>query len=635
MNKLDMESKDIVNENIQKISELFPNVIVESNDGKTIDFDLLKQELSKDIIEGIKEKYQLTWPGKKEAIVNANTPSKSTLRPVKEKSVDFDNTQNIYIEGDNLEVLKILQESYLNKIKCIYIDPPYNTGNDFIYNDKFDISGKDNSILEGDIDIEGQKLVTNYNSNGRFHSDWLSMIYSRIKLSKNLLTDDGVIFISIDDNELFNLKKICDEIFGEYNFICNFIRKTSYGEKTAKPNINKHHDYILCYAKKIDVIQRMNTLNGELKEFEKFSNPDNDPKGPWTKDSYLIKIDNGRYGYARYGITNPYLGITHYPPVYYDENDRKQWHYIEETFREMEKRGQVVYYKKQSEYKGEYSFYIKKYQKDIENKNNNISTLVFNDNSYTNSIGTKDLLTTFKDKEFINSYPKPVRLIEKIIQYVNSNSENSIILDFFSGSATTAESVMKYNAKNSTNHKFILVQIPEECIGQSNYKTICDLGEERIRRAGAKIKEETNADIDYGLRVYKVDSTNMKDIYYMPNELEQGNLAEFESNIKEDRTTDDLLTQVILDLGLSLDLKIEEKMIGKNKAYYVAGNSLVACFDDSIDIDIVDEICKCEPYKVVFKDSAFKTDNDKINLEERFKKLLPQRANDSGFINIL
>ena len=250
MNKLDMESKDIVNENIQKISELFPNVIVESNDGKTIDFDLLKQELSKDIIEGIKEKYQLTWPGKKEAIVNANTPSKSTLRPVKEKSVDFDNTQNIYIEGDNLEVLKILQESYLNKIKCIYIDPPYNTGNDFIYNDKFDISGKDNSILEGDIDIEGQKLVTNYNSNGRFHSDWLSMIYSRIKLSKNLLTDDGVIFISIDDNELFNLKKICDEIFGEYNFICNFIRKTSYGEKTAKPNINKHHDYILCYAKK-------------------------------------------------------------------------------------------------------------------------------------------------------------------------------------------------------------------------------------------------------------------------------------------------------------------------------------------------------------------------------------------------
>ena len=414
MNKLDMESKDIVNENIQKISELFPNVIVESNDGKTIDFDLLKQELSKDIIEGIKEKYQLTWPGKKEAIVNANTPSKSTLRPVKEKSVDFDNTQNIYIEGDNLEVLKILQESYLNKIKCIYIDPPYNTGNDFIYNDKFDISGKDNSILEGDIDIEGQKLVTNYNSNGRFHSNWLSMIYSRIKLSKNLLTDDGVIFISIDDNELFNLKKICDEIFGEYNFICNFIRKTSYGEKTAKPNINKHHDYILCYAKKIDVIQRMNTLNGELKEFEKFSNPDNDPKGPWTKDSYLIKIDNGRYGYARYGITNPYLGITHYPPVYYDENDRKQWHYIEETFREMEKRGQVVYYKKQSEYKGEYSFYIKKYQKDIENKNNNISTLVFNDNSYTNSIGTKDLLTTFKDKEFINSYPKPVRLIEKI-----------------------------------------------------------------------------------------------------------------------------------------------------------------------------------------------------------------------------
>lgn len=626
IHKLDMKSKDIVEDNINKISELFPECISE---GK-IDFDMLKQELSKDIIENGKEKYQLTWVGKKESLVNANTPCNKTLRPVKEKSVDFDNTKNIYIEGDNLEVLKILQESYLNKIKCIYIDPPYNTGCDFIYKDNFTTSEEKNLVLEGRKDESGNRLITNYNSNGRFHSEWLSMIYSRIKLSRNLLTEDGVVFISIDDNELFNLKKICDEIYGEYNFVCNFIRKTSYGEKTAKPNINKHHDYILCYAKKIDVIQELDTLNGELKDFENYSNPDNDPNGPWTKDSYLIKIDNGRYGYARYGITNPYLGITHYPPVYYDENNRKQWHYIEETFRKMEKRGQVVYYKDKSEYTGEYSFYIKKYQKDIEKKNNNISTLIFDDNSYINAIGTKDILNTFQEKEFNNSYPKPVNLIEKIIQYSNWNANNTIILDFFSGSATTAEAVMKYNAKNGTNHKFVLVQVPEECNEKSNYKNICDLGEERIRRAGKKIKKETNADIDYGFRVYKVDSSNMKDVYYAPTDLQQSQLNMFESNIKEDRTAEDLLTQVILDLGLTLDLSIKERKIINNKVYFVENNSLVACFDDTIDINIVDEICKCNPLKIVFKESSFKTDSDKINTFERIKKL----SNDTE-INII
>ncbi len=630
MNKLDMESINIVDGNIEKIGNLFPNVIVESENGKRVDFDLLKQELSKEIVEGNKEKYQLTWPGKKEAILNANTLSKNTLRPLREKSVDFDNTQNIYIEGDNLEALKILQESYLNKIKCIYIDPPYNTGNDFIYNDNFNKTEEEEALSDGTINEEGTRLVTNYSSNGRFHSEWISMIYSRLKISRNLLTDDGILFISIDDNELYNLKKICDEVFGEYNFICNFIRKTAFGEKTAKPNINKHHDYILCYAKKIDIIQKKDTLNGELKEFETFSNPDNDPNGPWTKDSYLIKIDNGRYGYARYGITNPYLNITHYPPVYYDESNRKQWHYIEKTFREMEKKGQVVYYKNKSDYTGEYSFYIKKYQKDIDKKNNNISTLVFDENIYVNANGTKDIVDTFNEKEFNNSYPKPVALIEKIIQYANWNCNSSIILDFFSGSATTGEAVMKYNLEHNSKHKFILVQIPEKCNEKSKYKTICDIGEERIRRTAKKIKEETNADIDYGFRVYKIDSSNMKDVYYKPSDLEQSQLKLFESNIKEDRTADDLLTQVILDLGLTLDLRIEEKQIINNKVYFVDNNSLVACFDDRIDINIVDEICKYMPLKVVFRDSSFKDDNDKINLEEKFKKLSPETE-----INIL
>lgn len=623
MNKLDMESKDIVNENIEKISKLFPNVIVESEKGKSIDFELLKQELSKEIVEGNKEKYQLTWPGKKEAIVNANTPCNKTLRPVKEKSVNFEDTKNIYIEGDNLEALKILQESYLNKIKCIYIDPPYNTGMDFIYKDNFSKNLEEELILSGQKDELNNRLVTNYDSNGRYHSDWLSMIYARIKLSRNLLADDGVIFISIDDNELYNLKKISDEIFGENNFICNFIRKTSYGEKTAKPNINKHHDYILCYAKRIEVIQENDILNGEEKEFETYKNPDNDPNGEWTKDSYLIKIDNGRYGFARYPIHNPYLNITHYPPVYYDENNRKQWHYVEETFNQMIKRGQVVFYKDKSEYTGEYSFFIKKYRKDIDKTNNNISTLCFDSNEYVNANGTRDIINTFNEKEFNNSYPKPVNLIQKIIRYSNWNTDNAIILDFFSGSGTTAEAVLRDNALNNKKNKFILVQLSELCEEKSKYKTICEIGEERIRRASKKIYEETKADIDYGFRVYKVDSSNMKDVYYTPSEIKQSQLEMFESNIKEDRTNEDLLTQVILDLGLTLDLKIKEKEILNNRVYFVDENSLVACFDDKIDIKVVDEICKFNPLKVVFKDESFKTDNDKINLQERFKKLSP------------
>ena len=581
MNKLDMESKNIVNENIQKISELFPNVIVESNDGKVIDFDLLKQELSKDIVEGIKEKYQLTWPGKKEAIVNANTPSKNTLRPVKEKSVNFDNTQNIYIEGDNLEVLKILQESYLNKIKCIFIDPPYNTGSDFIYDDNFSKDLNMELVDSGQMDENGIKLVSNTDSNGRFHSDWLSMIYSRLKLAKNLLTDDGAIFISIDYNEVANLKKIMDEIFGEKNFQREIIWRIGWlsGYKTIAPNFIRNHDTILFYSKNTDKL-----------DFHKHYIENKDFKPLIKKDVNLISklkelgLDNKKQ--------NELLKFINH-------DNRPDRYPIEDTWNSNE-------------------------YDDL----NSISIVSFSGEKVSKMLNI--------DEDFKGQ--KSLKMLSRIIQSITN--ENDIILDFFSGTSSTAHAVMLENVNYNKKLKYIMVQIPVDidCNFDSEktiYSNICDMAQARIKKAGAKIKEETNADIDYGFRVYKVDSTNMKDVYYMPNELEQVNLSEFESNIKEDRTTDDLLTQVILDLGLSLDLNIEEKMIGKNKVYYVAGNSLVACFDDKIDIDIVDEICKCEPYKVVFKDSAFKTDNDKINLEERFKKLLPQRANDSGFINIL
>lgn len=627
MNKLDMESKDIVDENIQKISELFPNVIVESDTGKTIDFDMLKQELSKDIVEGVKEKYQLTWPGKKEAIVNANTPSKSTLRPLKEKSVDFDNTQNIYIEGDNLEVLKILQESYLNKIKCIYIDPPYNTGNDFIYNDKFKKDIDEELLESGQVDEEGNRMVTNNQSNGRFHSDWLSMMYPRLKLARNLLTDDGVIFISIDDNEIDNLKKICDEIFGENNFVATFIWKKTSNPNSTSNNIGIEHEYIILYSKNYNY--KLNFL--PLKDFDlnKYINLDE------------FELTRGKYklvGLNKTGTVNDLRPNLMYDIVAPDGaiiKPRPRWRWSKEMFENGIKEKRIVF----KENNGKWTVYYKQYLnednkgKAIE-RGNLIKTIL--DDSGRTTDGTLEVNNLLGKGYF--DFPKPSTLIKKII-YISTNCDD-IVLDFFSGSATTAHAVMQLNSEDNGNRKYIMVQLPEKCEENSEayrngYKTICEIGEERIRRAGAKIKEETNVDIDYGFRVYKTDTTNMKDVYYIPDDLEQGDLLEFESNIKEDRTTDDLLTQVILDLGLTLDLNIEEKIIGKNKVYYVAGNSLVACFDDNIVIDIIDKICECEPYKVVFKDSAFKTDNDKINLEERFKKLLPQRVNDSGFINIL
>lgn len=581
MNKLDMESKNIVNENIQKISELFPNVIVESDTGKTIDFELLKQELSKDIVEGIKEKYQLTWPGKKEAIVNANTPSKNTLRPVKEKSVNFDTTQNIYIEGDNLEVLKILQESYLNKIKCIFIDPPYNTGSDFIYDDNFSKDLNMELVDSGQMDENGIKLVSNTDSNGRFHSDWLSMIYSRLKLAKNLLKDDGAIFISIDYNEVANLKKIMDEIFGEKNFQREIIWRIGWlsGYKTIAPNFIRNHDTILFYSKNTDKL-----------DFHKHYIENKDFKPLIKKDVNLISklkelgLDNKKQ--------NELLKFINH-------DNRPDRYPIEDTWNSNE-------------------------YDDL----NSISIVSFSGEKVSKMLNI--------DEDFKGQ--KSLKMLSRIIQSITN--ENDIILDFFSGTSSTAHAVMLENVNYNKKLKYIMVQIPVDidCNFDSEktiYSNICDMAQARIKKAGTKIKEETNADIDYGFRAYKVDSTNMKDVYYTANDLEQGDLLELESNIKEDRTTDDLLTQVILDLGLTLDLNIEENMIGKNKVYYVAGNSLVACFDDKIDIDIVDKICECEPYKVVFKDSAFNTDNDKINLEERFKKLLPQRANDKGFINIL
>lgn len=630
MDKLKMMSIDNVQENIKKIQQLFPNAVTEVlRDGRptlAVDFDVLKQEMSSVLIDDKEERYQFTWPDKKKSILLANSPISATLRPCVEESVDFDNTQNLYIEGDNLDVLKLLQETYLGKIDVIYIDPPYNTGSDFIYEDDFSQTKQQFAVKNGQYDQQGNRMFYNSLDNGRFHTDWLNMLYPRLKLAKDLLTQNGIIFISIDDNEVSNLKKICDEVFGEFNFIASFIRRTSYGEKTAKPNINKHHDYILCYAKQIQNIQVNDILNGELKKFENYSNPDNDPNGDWTKDSLLIKIDNGRYGYARYPITNPYLNITHYPPVVYDENNRKQWHYIESTFREMEKRGQVVYYKSKAEYTGEYSFYIKKYKSDISKQFSNISTLFTIDNEYTNANGTTDILNVFEKKEFANSYPKPVLLIKKLIEYSTSQKKDAVVLDFFSGSGTTAQAVMQLNNEDGGNRTFILVQLPEECNEKSIYKTICEIGKERIRRAGKKIKEEnplTTQDLDVGFRVLKLDSSNMKDVYYKSADYSQSLLDTLEDNIKEDRTPLDLLFQVMLELGKPLSAKIEEKQIAGKHVFIVDDNDLVACFDKDINEETVKAIAQLKPLYAVFRDNSFTTDTVATNFDQIFATYSP------------
>lgn len=598
MSELDMKTKLITEENIEKIGNLFPNVIVESENGKAIDFDLLKQELSDILVEGNKEKYQLTWPGKKEAMLLANQPTTNTLRPCIEESVDFEITKNLYIEGDNLEVLKILQESYLNKIKCIYIDPPYNTGNDFIYKDDFK-QDKDEYLKEsGQIDEEGNKLVANNQSNGRYHSDWLSMLYPRLKLARNLLSDDGIIFISIDDNEVHNLRKICDEIFGEDNFIANCVRKRRDSQANLSQNISPIHEYVLIYAKRFGNI--LNKVTPSL-DMGSYKNPDNDPRGPYT----TMPCTN--VGGAVYSIVTP-TGKT----------ITDEWRFKKETFEKLLLDNRIVF-PRNGEGKPRYKIFLS------EKMAEGVLANTWLDKIASNQEGTREIKELFGGLLFNN--PKPTGLLKFLLEL--GSSKDSIILDFFSGSATTAHAVMQLNSEDGGNRKYIMVQLPELTDENSEaykagYKNICEIGKERIRRAAKKIKEETNTDIDYGFRVYKLDSSNMKDVYYNPKDLKQQQLQLFESNIKEDRTSQDLLTQVILDLGLELSLKIELKKIIDNNVYFVEENSLVACFDNEVNIDILDEICNVKPLKIVFKDSSFKTDKDRINVFERIKRLSPE-----------
>ena len=616
--QLKMHSPNLVDSNIEKIAALFPNCVTEAQGEngelkKAIDFDLLKQELSQVLVEGEQERYRLDWVGKKESILTANAPIAKTLRPCREESVNFDTTENLFIEGDNLEALKLLQENYLGKVKMIYIDPPYNTGNDFIYEDDFAESTNDFFERSNQTDDEGNKLVANTDSNGRFHSDWLSMMYSRLKLARNLLKDDGVIFISIDDNEQDNLRKILDEVFGRNNFVANLIWEKKFAPQNDAKWFSENHDHILCYAKNknelsIKLLPRTSEMN------ERYKNYDNDPRGVWISDN-LLRKDLQKTGV--YTITTP-NGNKYDPP------SGRSWRVSESKFHEMAKDNRIWFGSD-----GGNVPRIKRFLTEVQDGIKSQTIWKFNEVGH-NQEASQELRKLFDGESYFDT-PKPVRLLSRIIFL--STHKDDIVLDFFAGSSTTAHAVMQINAEDGCDRKFIMVQLPEQTDEKSDaykagYNTIAEISKERIRRAGKKILEDNTdkegiENLDIGFRVLKIDSTNMKDVYYTPDAYKQVDILDLADHIKEDRTSEDLLFQVMLDWGLELSLPIERKIIQGKEVFYVAGNSLVACFEE-INFAMVDEIAQDKPLRVVSAERAIQLDHDKTNIKERFKQLSPE-----------
>ncbi|QTA85564.1 site-specific DNA-methyltransferase [Desulfonema magnum] len=617
MEKLKMHSPNLAESNIAKLAELFPACVTETReeDGKlkrAVDFDLLRQELSETIVEGPQERYDLNWPGKREALLTANAPVAKTLRPCREESVDFDTTQNLFIEGDNLDVLKLLQETYLGKVKMIYIDPPYNTGKDFIYSDHFAESTEEYLRKSNQKDEDGNRLVANTDANGRFHSDWLSMMYPRLKLARNLLKDDGVIFISIDDGEAANLKKLCDEIFGEENFVANILWQKKYAVSNDDPGIASMHDHILVYQK-TTMFSRI-LLPRTEKQLKRYKNLDNDPRGEWSSDNYVSNKSRFERPTLWYPIKHPVTNNDVWPA------EDAVWRYSREKHEQMVKENRLYWgpdfsYKKPR---------LKRFLSEIQGGVVPSTWWPFTEVGH-NDEGQKETGKLLGKKIF--STPKPVRLLRQIAKI--STSEEDVILDFFSGSCATAHAILDLNEEDGGNRKFIMVQLPEVCDEKSEaykagYKTIAEIGKERIRRAGKKIREEnaiTAHNLDIGFRVLKTDSSNMADVYYAPDAVEQKQLSLLTDNIKDDRSAEDLLFQVLLDWGVDLSLPIAKEIIAKREVFFVDDNVLAACFVKNAEIteDFVKELAKREPLRVVFRDAGFKDDSVKINVEQIFK----------------
>ncbi|CCX52105.1 putative uncharacterized protein [Alistipes sp. CAG:514] len=625
MDRLKMHTQDIVDVNVGIIGKLFPNCLTEriGENGRlehAIDFDKLRVELSKGIVEGQQERYQFTWPGKREAMRIANTPTNMTLRPDRESSVDFDNTGNLYIEGDNLEVLKILREDYLGKVKMIYIDPPYNTGNDFVYEDDFSQTSGEFRGKSGMFDEDGNMILQNYEvnseSNGRFHTDWLNMIYPRLKVARDLLTEDGVIFISIDDNEVENLRKVCDEVFGERNFIAQLIWERAYSPKNDARFISNSHDYVIMFAKNIDnyVIGRLDRTD---EANARYQNPDNDPRGVWKPSDLSVKTYNAECDYP---ITTP-TGRIIEPPA------GRCWSLSKKAFFERLQDNRIWFGSD-----GNSVPCIKRFLTELKYDGMAPTSILFYKEVGHSQEGAKEVVSLFGDKGVFDG-PKPVRLLQRLITLANLK-DDSIVLDFFSGSATTAHALMKTNLEKGTDRKFILVQLPEKVSDKKKdqgYGTICEIGKERIRRAGKKIleelatkkaenglfdKESEPTRLDVGFRVLKLDTSNMQDVYYTPEDSSAATL--FDDNVKPDRTPEDLLFQVMLEYNLPLSAKIERKTIAGKEVFSVNDDYLIACFDENVNETVITEVAKRKPLYFIMRDSSLSSDQVADNFEQIF-----------------
>lgn len=625
MEKLRMHTHNITQNNIERIGLLFPNCLTErvGENGRlehAIDFDKLRVELSKGIVEGTQERYQFTWPGKREAMRIANTPSNMTLRPDRESSVDFDNTGNLYIEGDNLEVLKLLREDYLGKVKMIYIDPPYNTGNDFVYEDDFSQTAGEFRDKSGMFDEDGNMILQNYEvnseSNGRFHTDWLNMIYPRLKVARDLLTEDGVIFISIDDNEVENLRKVCDEVFGERNFIAQLIWERAFSPKNDARFVSNSHDYVLMFTRNIDsfVIGR---LDRTAEANARYSNPDNDPRGVWMSSDISVKTYNAACDYP---ITTPSGKIIE-PPA------GRCWSLSKKAFFERLQDNRIWFGPN-----GDNTPRIKRFLSELKFDGMAPTSILFYKDVGHSQEGAQEVVSLFGDKGVFDG-PKPVRLLQRLITLANLK-DDSIVLDFFSGSATTAHALMKTNLEKGTDRKFILVQLPEKVSDKKKdqgYGTICEIGKERIRRAGKKIleelatkkaenglfdKESEPTRLDVGFRVLKLDTSNMQDVYYTPEDSSAATL--FDDNVKPDRTPEDLLFQVMLEYNLPLSAKIERKTIAGKEVFSVNDDYLIACFDENVNETVITEVAKRKPLYFIMRDSSLSSDQVADNFEQIF-----------------
>ena len=615
-NKLDLSSVDGTQLNLEALYQIVPSCFTEVKDDKTgelrrvVDFKTLRQLLGDNAVEDADEMYQFTWPGKQEARREAARPITKTLRPVVEDSVDWDNTQNLYIEGDNLEVLKLLQKSYMGKVKMIYIDPPYNTGNDFVYDDDFARSQNEEELASGNVDELGNRYRKNTDTNGRFHSDWCSMMYSRLMVARSLLTDDGVIFISIDDNEQRNLKNICDEIFGSSNFIAQLIWERAYSPKNDAKYISNSHDYVLMYALDLEKFT-IGRLPRTEEANARYSNPDNDPRGVWKASDMSVKTYTSSCDYK---ITTPSGKIVE-PPA------GRCWSLSAKAFAERLQDNRIWFGPN-----GDSTPSIKRFLSELKYEGMAPTSILFYKEVGHSQEGAKEVVSLFGNKGVFDG-PKPVRLLERLITLANLKSD-SIVMDFFSGSATTAHALMKVNAEKQTSYKFILVQLPEEVSEtkkEQGYKTICGIGKERIRRAGKKIKEEfplTTQKLDTGFRVFRLADSNFEEVKKAPAEYNQSQLDLFLNNVKSDRTDLDLLFGAMLNWGVQLSLPMTSEEVDGKMIYSVNDGDLVACFAEDITENIVKAMADKQPLRVLFRDSCFARDDAKINVFETLKQLL-------------